>query len=145
MSIRLERVAKLVQRDVADILANELAHEVDGFVTVTGVRMTKDLSIAYVYVSFMGGTDAARQAAFRHLVTLAPAVRGALSARMRNQLRSMPDVKFFLDQSLEKSQHMEDIFQRIRQERDGREEAHPSDGDGATPGEPPLGDEREDG
>ena len=40
MSIRTERVAKLVQQDVADILANELDHELPALFTVTGVRMT---------------------------------------------------------------------------------------------------------
>ena len=123
MSIRTERVARLVQRDVADILSNELAGELRSLVTVTGVRMTNDLGIAYVYVSVMGAAPAQRTAAFRHLQELTPAVRSALAARMRHQLRTMPDVRFFLDETLEKAAHMDDLFARIRAERAGREGA----------------------
>ena len=143
MSIRTERVARLVQRDVADILANELAHEIRSFVTVTGARMTNDLGIAYVYVSVMGAAPPQREAAFRHLQELTPAVRAALAARMRHQLRTMPDVRFFLDETLEKAAHMEDLFARIRQERAGREaDADEGDGtgDGAASERAPGGD-----
>lgn len=117
MSIRTERVARLLQREVADLLQTEFGEQVQPLVTVTDVRVTKDLSIAYVYVSVYGETPAARQAAFRHLAELTPQVRGALARRIRHQLRAMPDLRFFLDESLEKAQHMESLFESIRAER----------------------------
>lgn len=117
MSIRTERVARLIQRDVADILQGELARELAALVTVTGVRMTKDLSIAYVHVSVMGATSAEKQATFRHLVEITPTVRYALAGRVRNQVRAVPDVRFFLDESYEQSRHLDTIFDRIARER----------------------------
>lgn len=127
MSIRTERVAKLVQQDVADILANELDHELPALFTVTGVRMTKDLSIAYVYVSALGEKGPALKAAFKHLQEMQPQVRRALAARMRHQLRSMPDVRFFYDESLEQANRMDALLDQIRAEREGREAAHGDD------------------
>ncbi|MEX1055656.1 MAG: ribosome-binding factor A, partial [Rhodothermales bacterium] len=64
MSIRTERVAKLLQREIADILQTEFSEQLPGLFTVTNVRMTKDLSIAYVDVSVYGQELTQRQAAF---------------------------------------------------------------------------------
>lgn len=131
MSIRTERVARLIQRDVADILQNELGGELRALVTVTGARMTKDLGIAYVDVSIMGADAAGQQAAFRHLQELTPRVRASLAARMRHQMRAIPEVRFFLDESLARAQHMDALFDRIARER----------GEGAQPEDAPSPDD----
>jgi len=121
MSIRTERVSKLLQREVADILGTEFADYLPSMVTVTGVRMTKDLSIAYVDVSVMGANAAQKNDAFQHLQTLTPQVRSSLAERIRHQMRAVPELRFFLDDSLERAQRMETLFSRIRAEREHRE------------------------
>lgn len=121
MSIRTERVARLIQRDVADLLQTDFSEQLPSLVTVTDARITKDLSIAYVYVSVYGETPAQRQATFRHLEELTPQIRAALARRIRHQVRAIPEIRFFLDDSLERAQHMENLFERIREERDRRE------------------------
>ncbi|MFW5955341.1 MAG: 30S ribosome-binding factor RbfA [Rhodothermales bacterium] len=121
MSIRTERVARLIQREVADLLQTEFAEQLPSLVTVTSARVTKDLSIAYVYVSVYGETSAQRQSAFRHLEELTPQIRGSLARRIRHQVRAIPEVRFFLDESLEQAQKMETLFDRIREERERRE------------------------
>lgn len=122
MSIRTERVAKLLQREVADILQTDLSQQLPTMVTVTDARVTKDLSIAYIYVSVFGENTGQRQAAFKHLQDLTPQVRGALAGRVRHQLRAVPDIKFFLDESMERSRKLDDLFDRIREERERRED-----------------------
>ncbi len=119
MSIRTERVASLLQRDIADLLQNTFGDQLHPLVTVTGVRMTKDLSIAYVDVSVMGD-EAGQQAAFRRLTELTPQVRTALAARIRHQMRVVPELRFFLDESQERARHMDALFSRIRAEREHR-------------------------
>jgi ribosome-binding factor A len=121
MSIRTERVAKQLQREIADILQTEFNQQLQTLVTVTDARMTKDLGIAYIYVSVLGETTAHRQAAFKHLQDLTPQIRSALAGRVRHQLRVVPELKFFLDESLEQSRKLDDIFDRIRAERERRE------------------------
>jgi ribosome-binding factor A len=121
MSIRTERVARLIQRDVADLLQTDFAEQVPSLVTVTDARVTKDLSLAYVYVSIYGASAAQRQSTFKHLEELTPQIRSALSQRIRHQLRATPELRFFLDDSLEKAQEMETLFDRIREERERRE------------------------
>lgn len=120
MSIRTERVARLLQREVADLLARDFSEQIQPLVTVTSVRVTKDLGIAYVYVSVMGETSEQRQASFRHLQTLVPALRTALAGRIRHQMRVVPELRLFLDESLQHAQRMEDLFDRIRAERERR-------------------------
>ena len=120
MSIRTQRVAKLIQREVAELFNTEFAEQVQPLLTVTDARVTKDLSIAYVYVSIYGSSQEEREAAFRHLEELVPDLRSALASRIRHQLRTIPELRLFLDESLERAAEMEDLFDRIRAERERR-------------------------
>ena len=117
MSIRTERVAKLIQREVAGLLGTEFSEHLQPMVTVTGARITKDLSIAYLYVSVFGESAAERKATFKHLESLTPKVRTALASRIRHQLRTVPEIRFFLDESQIEANKMEDLFEKIRAER----------------------------
>lgn len=120
MSIRTERVASLIQREIAQLLNTDFAGKVQPLITVTHVRMTDDLSIAYVHVSVMGETKAARQDAFHHLASYTAELRSALASRIRNQMRTIPELKFFLDESAQRAKRMNDLFDRIRDERQRR-------------------------
>ncbi|MFQ5570480.1 MAG: 30S ribosome-binding factor RbfA [Rhodothermales bacterium] len=120
MSIRTQRVAKLLQREIAEMLNNEFGQSL--MVTVTEARVTKDLSIAYVYVSVYGATSQQRQTTFRHLQDQIPQIRAALATRIRHQVRKIPELRFFLDESLERARKMETLFDRIRAERARRED-----------------------
>ena len=64
---------------------------------------------------------AQRQAAFRHLQDQIPQIRSSLASRIRHQLRMVPELRFFLDESLEQARKMETLFDRIRAERARRE------------------------
>jgi ribosome-binding factor A len=121
MSIRTERVAELVQREVARILQRDYADQLQPMVTITNARVTGDLSTAYLYASVMGDTSAKREATFKQLKTLTPEIREKLATQIRHQLRTMPEIQFFLDESLQKAKKMENLFDRIREERERRE------------------------
>lgn len=127
MSIRTERVAELVQREVASILQREYADQLQPMVTITDARVTPDLSIAYVYASVLGDTSAKREAAFRQLETLTPQIRDTLASRIRHQMRTIPELRFFLDESLQKAKRMDDLFDRIREERERRTSSRASE------------------
>jgi ribosome-binding factor A len=120
MSIHKERVAELVQREVARILQREYSDQLQPMVTVTHVRMTGDLSIAYVYASVMGDTSEQREATFKQLKALNPEIREQLASRIRHKVREIPELQFFLDESLQRAKRMENLFDRIREERERR-------------------------
>lgn len=120
MSIYAERVAELVQREVARILQREYSDQLQPMVTVTRARMTGDLSIAYVYASVLGETSEQRKATFKQLKSLTPEIRQHLASRIRHKVQEIPELKFFLDESLQKAKRMENLFERIREERERR-------------------------
>jgi ribosome-binding factor A len=122
MSIRTERVARLMQREIAELLVSEYAEHLPRLVTVTGARTTRDLSIVYVYVSVLGDNDAQRQGTLKQLVELMPRIRTSLAQRIRHQVKAVPELRFFLDDTLENAARIDGIFDRIREERDRREE-----------------------
>jgi ribosome-binding factor A len=121
MSIRTERVAKLIQREIAEILNKDFGQQQQPLITVTDARVTVDLSIAYVYVSVYGDTRQQREATFKHLEDQVPQLRSELANRIRHQLRQVPELKLFLDESQQRVQRMENLFDRIREERERRD------------------------
>lgn len=134
MSIRTERVARLIQREVADLLQNEFHEAGQSLLTVTGTRVTKDLGLAYVDVSVLGDRPEQRRAAFQRLEALTPQIRQALAGRVRHQFRRVPDLRFFLDDSPQHAARMDELFAQIRSERAERDsdaaDDEPDDGRG---------------
>jgi ribosome-binding factor A len=122
MSIHTERIAELVQREVARILQREYSDQLQPMVTITRTRMTGDLSTAYIHASVMGDTSEEREATFNQLKTLAPEIRGHLASRIRHKVQEIPELQFFLDESYQRAKRMETLFDRIREERQRRED-----------------------
>ncbi|MDA0683022.1 MAG: 30S ribosome-binding factor RbfA [Bacteroidetes bacterium] len=121
MSIRTERVASLFQREIAGILGTEFADQLHPMVTVTGVRVTADLSIAYVDCSVMGDTMAQKTAVISKLTDLTPKIRKSLGQAIRHQVKKIPELRFFLDETLEHASRMDELFGKIRTERSSRD------------------------
>ena len=111
MRIRPERVAHLMQREIADILRTRMRDpRISQWVTVTDVALTSDLSSAKVYVSILP-TGEERD---RTLVTLNGAsgfMRHELAPRLG--LREVPELRFKLDTSIERGARVEDLLKRI--------------------------------
>ena len=127
MSIHAERVAELVQREVARILQREYADQLQPMVTITNTRMTGDLSIAYIHASVMGDTSEEREATFNQLKALTPEIRDHLASRIRHKVREIPELQFFLDESYQRAKRMETLFDRIREERRRRDASEDAD------------------
>ena len=129
MSIRTDRVARMIQREVADLLQRDFSEATQSLVTVTDVRMTKDLGIAYINVSVLGDTRAERDAAFARVDAIRDEVRQALAGEIRNAVRRIPELRFFLDDSAQQRAHMDSLFDKIRAEREERGVPHTIDPD----------------
>ncbi len=117
MSIRTDRVGRMIQREIADILQQDFVGSGPSLVTVTGVRMTDDLGTAYVDVSILGGSEPERKAALARLDAQSSDIRYALAQRIRHQLKRMPDLKFFLDEGPQRRERLDDIFAQIAADR----------------------------
>ena len=135
MSIRTDRVARMIQREVADLLQQDFSEATQSLLTVTDARVTKDLGIAYLNVSILGDSKPQREAAFARLEGQTDQIRHALAQRIRHQVRRIPELRFFLDEGPQKVARMEELFDQIRADR-GEEGAT----DDAEPDTPARGD-----
>ncbi|NND72668.1 MAG: 30S ribosome-binding factor RbfA [Rhodothermales bacterium] len=127
MSIRTERVGRLIQKEVAGAIGNNFANQIPGFVTVTGCRVTRDLSIAYVYVSIMPTGNSSPDAAFQQILDLSSQIRKVVGSAIRHQLKKVPELKFFKDDSLNEAAKLEAIFETIRDDSQNDDEVGPED------------------
>lgn len=109
-SIRPERVAELVQREVTDILSRKLRDPRLTGVTVTDVEVSGDLKVATIFVSTLVG-GAEREAALGALARAARVVRRELAPRLG--LREVPEVRFRFDESVERGARVEDLLRRL--------------------------------
>lgn len=132
---RQQKIARQIQRDVAEIFQKEGREIVRGtLVTVTEVRVSPDFNYARIYVSIFPFDRAPETMA--SLDRNAWFVRRELGRRIKDQLRTVPEVQFFLDDSLEYIDHIEQAMKRD----DDRLRAHaPADG-AAGSGEPAASD-----
>lgn len=108
---RQQKIAKQIQKDVAEIFQKEGAAIVRGMlVTVTAVRMSPDFGYAKIYVSVFPFERS--EELMKELEKNNWFVRRALGQRIRNQLKSVPEIQFFLDDSLEYIEHIDRALKR---------------------------------
>lgn len=99
-STRQKKVGKLIQKDLSDIFIKDLKELVTGaMVTVTLVRISPDLGLAKVYLSIFPSANA--QEKVDKISEAASRVRGVLGNRIGKQMRVVPELKFYLDDSLD--------------------------------------------
>lgn len=109
-SSKLERMDHILQREISNILQFELKNPKLGFVTVTDVRCSRDLSIAKVYVSFLGQQNR-NDAGMKVLNQSKGYIRSNLAKKIK--IRKMPDLVFVQDTSLEQGNKIEKILKDI--------------------------------
>ncbi|MGA9326800.1 MAG: 30S ribosome-binding factor RbfA [Salegentibacter sp.] len=108
---RQKKIGGVLQRDLADILQNNLrdAGKTGILISVSKVKVTTDLSIAKAYLSIFPPKHASE--ILEEIATIKPKIKHEMAQRTKNQLRKMPDLNFFLDDSLE---YIENIEQSIK-------------------------------
>lgn len=103
-----KKVARLVQEEISMILSGPLNYFKGALLTVSGVHMTGDLGIARVHVSIL--PERRLQEAVDTLNENNWEVRKALSARIKNKLRKMPELRFYGDDSWQTIERLDEIL-----------------------------------
>lgn len=122
-STRQNKISRLIQQDLGDIFLKDMKPKIgNSLITVTKVRVTSDLSIARVYLSIFpvgtmpvttdtpAGTKADTQLVINAILTHAGDIRRRLGLREGKQLRIIPDLQFFLDDSLDYIENIERLL-----------------------------------
>ncbi|WP_285010005.1 30S ribosome-binding factor RbfA [Pedobacter faecalis] len=103
-----EELAAIFQREGASYLPNTL-------VTITRVRVSPDLAIAKVYLSFLNTSNTTLSVA--EVNSHAGEIRYKLGARIRHQARVIPTLSFFVDDTNEYVERMDKIFDKLSKDR----------------------------
>ena len=108
-SIRQNKIARLIQRDLGEIMQrNGGGYTSGGMITVTIVRISPDLGYAKVYLSIFAVKD--KQEALEKVVMHNSEIRGELGKRIKNQLRQVPELHFYLDDSLDYAENIDNLL-----------------------------------
>lgn len=108
-SIRQQKVARLLQKEIGDIFTKkEVNLSLNLMVSVTQVRVTPDLGLAKVYVSLFPATDKAE--AIESIQAQNKEVRFVLGKKVRQQLRHVPDLHFYLDDSFDYAEKIDNLL-----------------------------------
>lgn len=127
MSRRQEKFAKLLQRDLGDIFLQKTASLFGGnFITISSVTISPDLGYAKVYLSFFKAVN--KKELLDTVKLHSKEIRHEVARKIKDQVRKIPEIEFFVDDSLDYVEHMEEVFKKIRPnaptdtpEQDGKE------------------------
>lgn len=118
-SHRPERVGELIRHAVAEFLTENIRDPRVGFVTVTGVDVSADLSHATVRVSVMG-TEEEKTRSLEGLTSAARFLRARLARELR--LRTSPELHFRLDRGIEHAQRIEQVLKELKDLKELKEQ-----------------------
>ena len=110
-STRQHKVARLVQKELADFFQKESRNLFQGkLVSVTSVRISRDLSVARAYLSIFPsekGTELLGE-----IRLLLPKIRFELGKKVGKQLRIVPELEFFMDDSLDYLENIDNLLKK---------------------------------
>lgn len=111
-SKRQQKVGRQIQKDLGEIFQKDAQHLTHGsFVTITAVRVTPDLGIARAYLSFL--PDKNKQILLETIQENTKFFRQKLADRVRHQLRIIPHLQFYIDDTAEYAAKMDLLFSNI--------------------------------
>lgn len=110
---RQKQVAAVLEKELNEIFQRLGLAMIDGgMVSIASVKVTPDLFEARVYLSLFKVADPAET--LNHIKDKSWEIKRELTARVRHQLRSMPQLSFFIDDTLEYVDKMEKLFKDIK-------------------------------
>ena len=113
---RQKQIAGLLNEEINQIFQRLGLSMIDGgMVSISSVKVTPDLLEARIYLSFFQVKDV--KVALHRIEDRHHEIKKELAARVRHQLRSIPVLKFFQDDTLDHVFKMEELFKKIDEER----------------------------
>tara|TARA_B100001287_G_scaffold246163_1_gene223965 strand:+ start:849 stop:1181 length:333 start_codon:yes stop_codon:yes gene_type:complete len=109
MSVRQKKIGNVIKKELGIYFQKNAINICKGaMVTVTLVRMSPDLSIAKVYISIFGGKN--NTESYNHISENSRFIRHELSQILRNQLRKTPELQFYIDDSFDYAEKIDNLL-----------------------------------
>lgn len=113
MSVKTERIANLLIKEISDILQNEIYDEDIKFVTITACKVDTDLSLAQVYCTVLNQN---KKDKCMHDLNNAKGFIKTELAKRKLEIRRIPDLRFIYDESIEYGSKIEKIISEINED-----------------------------
>ncbi len=110
-STRQNKVARLIQKELSEIFVAQTRRMHGVLVSVSQCRISPDMSVCRVYLSVFPSERA--EEIVSNINTNQKQVRFELGSRMRHQLRIIPELKFFIDDSLDYAEHIDELLSNV--------------------------------
>ena len=107
---RLQKIERLLQKELGDIFQKQTQAMHGVLVSVSVVRVSPDLSVARAYLSIF--PSAKGEELFEAIRSNTKAIRYDLGQRVRLQLRKIPELSFFIDDSLDYIEHIDSLLSK---------------------------------
>ncbi len=113
-SMRQQKYARLIQKEIGEIFQRD-GYNFFGkaFVTVMGAQISPDLGVAKIYISIFGVKDS--KVVLTQIEKHTKEIRKLLGSKIRHQARIIPELKFFLDDSLDYVDKIEKLLKDSKQ------------------------------
>ena len=119
-SKRQKQIAGLLNEELDDILRRLNLNMIDGgMISIASVKTTPDLLEARIFLSMFKVKDP--KATLKKIEERTWEIKKELGNRVRQQLRRIPDLKFFIDDTLDNAFKMEELFRQIHKTDEGPE------------------------
>ncbi|MCD7974610.1 MAG: 30S ribosome-binding factor RbfA [Phascolarctobacterium sp.] len=110
--LRVKKVQEAIKQEISNMLVHDVKDPRIQLVTVTGVDLTSDMSLAKIYVTFYGERDK-QEEAWKAMNNALGFMRTEIAKRIR--LRSVPSLVLVKDTSMEYSAHIQSILEKIKE------------------------------
>ncbi len=112
-SVRQKKVAELIKTQLSEILQHKGWYTVYGtLVTIVNTTVTPDLLEAKIYLSVLNTAN--KDAILSHFETNNKEIRKSLAQKIGKQVRRIPELRFYLDDTLDEVFKLESLFQKIK-------------------------------
>ncbi len=112
---RQKQVGGLLQEELSSLFQRLGLNMIDGgLVSISSVKLTPDLLEARIYLSFFQVANAAQT--LKKIEDRAWEIKKELAARVRTQLRRIPELRFYQDDTLDQVFKMEELFKQIKED-----------------------------
>jgi len=117
---RQKQIGGLIQEEINFIFQRLGLNMIDGgMVSISSVKVTPDLLEARIYLSVFNAPD--NKVVLKKIQDKAWEIKKELAARVKHQLRRIPELKFFPDDTLDHVFKMEELFKQIKKDEDNDE------------------------
>ncbi len=107
---RQNKISRLLQKELSEVFLSETRKMPGVMVSVSVVRVSSDLSIARAYLSIFPAARA--EEILKNIQDNAKAIRYEMAQRVRFQLRKMPELNFFIDDSLDYAERIDSLLKQ---------------------------------